>query len=111
MSPIGAQQDTNVSNRCPTRQMSLTGAQQDTNVSKRKDQRSALLVLSTGTDRHMSKQPITTRYLGHVTGYQPIRGQYFLNQSVPDYPQCQPTPTNARPLITLVPLLLSLLLS
>eukprot|EP00116_Pleurobrachia_bachei_P009882 sb/3470144/ len=23
------------------------------------------------------KQPIRTRYLGHVTGYQPIRGQYF----------------------------------
>eukprot|EP00116_Pleurobrachia_bachei_P015398 sb/3475660/ len=30
-----------------------------------------------GTDR-----PIRTRYLGHVTGYQPIRGQYFLNWSV-----------------------------
>eukprot|EP00116_Pleurobrachia_bachei_P008875 sb/3469137/ len=29
-----------------------------------------------------SKQPITTRYLGHVTGYQPIRDQYFLNWSV-----------------------------
>eukprot|EP00116_Pleurobrachia_bachei_P010169 sb/3470431/ len=25
-----------------------------------------------------SKQPIKTRYLGHVTGYQPIRDQYFL---------------------------------
>ena len=25
-----------------------------------------------------SKQPIRTRYLGHVTGYQPIREQYFL---------------------------------
>ena len=25
-----------------------------------------------------SKQPIRTRYLGHVTGYQPIRDQYFL---------------------------------
>eukprot|EP00116_Pleurobrachia_bachei_P013937 sb/3474199/ len=25
-----------------------------------------------------SKQPIRTRYLGHVTGYQPIRVQYFL---------------------------------
>eukprot|EP00116_Pleurobrachia_bachei_P016486 sb/3476748/ len=24
------------------------------------------------------KQPIRTRYLGHVTGYQPIRDQYFL---------------------------------
>eukprot|EP00116_Pleurobrachia_bachei_P015671 sb/3475933/ len=25
-----------------------------------------------------SKQPIRTRYLGHVTGYQPMRDQYFL---------------------------------
>eukprot|EP00116_Pleurobrachia_bachei_P014571 sb/3474833/ len=25
-----------------------------------------------------SKQPIRTRYLGHVTGYQPIRDQYYL---------------------------------
>eukprot|EP00116_Pleurobrachia_bachei_P010550 sb/3470812/ len=24
-----------------------------------------------------SKQPVRTRYLGHVTGYQPIRDQYF----------------------------------
>ena len=24
-----------------------------------------------------SKQPTRTRYLGHVTGYQPIRVQYF----------------------------------
>eukprot|EP00116_Pleurobrachia_bachei_P019047 sb/3479309/ len=24
-----------------------------------------------------SKQPIRTRYLGHVTGYQPVRDQYF----------------------------------
>eukprot|EP00116_Pleurobrachia_bachei_P012596 sb/3472858/ len=30
-----------------------------------------------------SKQPIITHYLGHVTGYQPIRDQYFLIQSVP----------------------------
>ena len=30
-----------------------------------------------------SKQPIRTRYLGHVTGYQPIRDQYFLIQSIP----------------------------
>eukprot|EP00116_Pleurobrachia_bachei_P018652 sb/3478914/ len=29
-----------------------------------------------------SKQPIITRYLGHVTGYQPIRDQYFLIWSV-----------------------------
>eukprot|EP00116_Pleurobrachia_bachei_P015765 sb/3476027/ len=32
-----------------------------------------------------SKQPIRTRYLGHVTGYQPIRDQYFLIRSVPDF--------------------------
>eukprot|EP00116_Pleurobrachia_bachei_P015159 sb/3475421/ len=31
-----------------------------------------------------SKQSIRTRYLGHVTGYQPIRDQYFLIRSVPD---------------------------
>eukprot|EP00116_Pleurobrachia_bachei_P006572 sb/3466834/ len=30
------------------------------------------------------KQPIRTRYLGHVTGYQPIRDQYYLIRSVPD---------------------------
>eukprot|EP00116_Pleurobrachia_bachei_P003024 sb/3463286/ len=30
------------------------------------------------------KQPIRTRYLGHVTGYQPIRDQYFLIRSVPE---------------------------
>ena len=29
-----------------------------------------------------SKQPIKTRYLGHVTGYQPIRDQHFLVWSV-----------------------------
>ena len=28
--------------------------------------------------------PIRTRYLAHVTGYQPIRDQYFKYQSVPD---------------------------
>eukprot|EP00116_Pleurobrachia_bachei_P005074 sb/3465336/ len=32
-----------------------------------------------------SKQPIRTRYLGHVTGYRPIRNQYFLIRSVPVY--------------------------
>eukprot|EP00116_Pleurobrachia_bachei_P013614 sb/3473876/ len=32
-----------------------------------------------------SKQPIRTRYLGHVTGYQPIRNHYFLIRSVPVY--------------------------
>eukprot|EP00116_Pleurobrachia_bachei_P018321 sb/3478583/ len=30
-----------------------------------------------------SKQPIRSRYLGHVTGYQPIRDHYFLIRSVP----------------------------
>eukprot|EP00116_Pleurobrachia_bachei_P001857 sb/3462119/ len=29
------------------------------------------------------KQPIRTRYLGEVTGYQPVRDQYFLIRSVP----------------------------
>ena len=31
----------------------------------------------------VSKQPIRARYLGHLTGYQPIRDQYFLIWSVP----------------------------
>ena len=31
-----------------------------------------------------SKTPIRTRYLDHVTGYQPIRDQYFQYRSVPD---------------------------
>eukprot|EP00116_Pleurobrachia_bachei_P015113 sb/3475375/ len=30
-----------------------------------------------------SKQPIRNRYLGHETGYQPIRDQYFVLISVP----------------------------
>eukprot|EP00116_Pleurobrachia_bachei_P015868 sb/3476130/ len=38
------------------------------------------------------KQPITTRYLGHVTGYQPIRDQYFLIWSVPGYILCSHRP-------------------
>ena len=33
-----------------------------------------------------SKQPIRTRYLDHVTDYQPIRDQYFLVRSVPGTP-------------------------
>eukprot|EP00116_Pleurobrachia_bachei_P016545 sb/3476807/ len=36
----------------------------------------------THPDRETSKQPIRARYLGHVTGYQPIRDQYFLIGSV-----------------------------
>eukprot|EP00116_Pleurobrachia_bachei_P015588 sb/3475850/ len=35
-----------------------------------------------------SKQPIRTRYLGHVTGCQPIRDQYFLIRSVPASRTC-----------------------
>ena len=31
----------------------------------------------------VSEQPIKTRCLDHVTGYQPIRDQYFLIRSVP----------------------------
>eukprot|EP00116_Pleurobrachia_bachei_P017881 sb/3478143/ len=38
-----------------------------------------------------SKQPIRTRYLGHVTAYQPIRDQYFLIRSVPDNGHAQLT--------------------
>ena len=32
----------------------------------------------------VSKQRIRTRYLGHVTGFQPIRDQYFQYWSVPE---------------------------
>ena len=35
------------------------------------------------TQTDTSKQPIRTRYFGHVTGYQPIRDQYFPIRSVP----------------------------
>eukprot|EP00116_Pleurobrachia_bachei_P016096 sb/3476358/ len=34
--------------------------------------------------KHTTHEPISTRNLGHVTGYQPIRDQYFLYPSVPD---------------------------
>ena len=34
------------------------------------------------TTCEVSKRPIRTGYLGHVTGYQPIRDQYFLVRSV-----------------------------
>eukprot|EP00116_Pleurobrachia_bachei_P015669 sb/3475931/ len=36
-----------------------------------------------GGARQITKQPIRTRYLGHVTGYQPIWDQHFLIRSVP----------------------------
>ena len=41
-----------------------------------------------------SKQPIRTRYLAHVTGYQPIRDQYFLIRSVPKIMSCLSNVTN-----------------
>eukprot|EP00116_Pleurobrachia_bachei_P013950 sb/3474212/ len=40
-------------------------------------------IIYIGEPTETSKQPIRTRYLGHVTGYQPIRDQYFLIRSVP----------------------------
>eukprot|EP00116_Pleurobrachia_bachei_P000394 sb/3460656/ len=36
------------------------------------------------TPTEPSKQPIRAPYLGHVTGYRPIRDQHFLIRSVPD---------------------------
>eukprot|EP00116_Pleurobrachia_bachei_P004843 sb/3465105/ len=39
-----------------------------------------------------SKRSIRTRYLGHVTGYQPIRIQYFLIRSVPNKTPCSQLP-------------------
>eukprot|EP00116_Pleurobrachia_bachei_P003321 sb/3463583/ len=40
----------------------------------------------TSTRVEQGKQPIRTPYLGHVTGYQPIRDQYVLIRSVPGCP-------------------------
>ena len=45
-------------------------------------QRRTCLVMEQETTG-FSKQPIRARYLGHVTGYRPIRDQYFLIRSVP----------------------------
>eukprot|EP00116_Pleurobrachia_bachei_P018792 sb/3479054/ len=42
-----------------------------------------MLVLMNQEPTDTSKQPIRTRYLGQVTGYQPIRDQYFLIRPVP----------------------------
>eukprot|EP00116_Pleurobrachia_bachei_P005512 sb/3465774/ len=48
-----------------------------------------------------SKQSIRTRYLGHMTGYQPIREHYFLIRSVPAFyyntPNTHNPPCLARP--------------
>ena len=45
--------------------------------------RGAWRILSWQEPTEFRKQPIRTRYSGHVTGYQPIRDQYFLIRSVP----------------------------
>ena len=50
------------------------------------DIQDSVLTKKTGTSQELTesnKPPIRTRYLGHVTGYQPIRHQYFLVQTVP----------------------------
>eukprot|EP00116_Pleurobrachia_bachei_P016123 sb/3476385/ len=52
-----------------------------------------------------SKQPIRTRYLGHLTGYQPIRDQYFLIWLVPGTYKM----LLSVPLLTLLSFFLSLL--
>ena len=44
------------------------------------------------------KRPIRTRYLGHVTGYQPIRQQYFQIWLVPNPGACQPQGHQAGPI-------------
>ena len=41
------------------------------------------LAVISGEEEGQCKQPIKTRYLGHVTGYQPIRDQFFLIRQVP----------------------------
>eukprot|EP00116_Pleurobrachia_bachei_P004072 sb/3464334/ len=52
-------------------------------IAEREDQtRERLQTHQEPTDT--SKQPIRTRYLGQVTGYQPIRDQYVLIRSVPE---------------------------
>eukprot|EP00116_Pleurobrachia_bachei_P013419 sb/3473681/ len=51
------------------------------------------------TENRPSKQPIKTRYLGQVTGYQPIRDQYFL----PPPPFLDPIPSPTR-VVYLTPL-------
>eukprot|EP00116_Pleurobrachia_bachei_P005557 sb/3465819/ len=57
---------------------------------------SILIYLPTET----SKQPIRTRYLGHVTGYQPIRDQYFLIRSIDSILIYLPTETSKQPIRT-----------
>ena len=47
---------------------------------KKKKKREKLIL---ATVKNKGKQPIRTRYQGHVTGYQPIRDQDFLIRSVP----------------------------
>eukprot|EP00116_Pleurobrachia_bachei_P004247 sb/3464509/ len=44
-----------------------------------------------------SKQPIKTRYLCHMTGYQPIRDQFFMTRSVPTLPTEATTPEDIPP--------------
>eukprot|EP00116_Pleurobrachia_bachei_P012164 sb/3472426/ len=44
---------------------------------------SALHILKETEPTQVGKQPIRSRYLGHVTGCQPISDQYFLIRSVP----------------------------
>eukprot|EP00116_Pleurobrachia_bachei_P009933 sb/3470195/ len=61
-----------------------------------------LLVAGMGLIRgqtETSKQPIRTCYLGHVTGNQPIRDQYFLIRSVPVATNKLTSLLNAKPVI------------
>ena len=46
------------------------------------------VLAATDADAEVSKQPIRTRYLGHVTGYQPIRDQCFLIRVLLQKCQC-----------------------
>ena len=50
-----------------------------------------------------SKQPIRIRYLGHVTGYQPIRDQYFPIWSIPGVYKTNYSPPVAYHIILGVP--------
>ena len=44
---------------------------------------SFIKTLVTTTKTQVQYEMVAPRYLGHVTGYQPISDQYYLTQSVP----------------------------
>eukprot|EP00116_Pleurobrachia_bachei_P017439 sb/3477701/ len=64
-----------------TREREREREKRDRERERERERERLYLGLLSGTDQEptdTSKQPIRTRYLGHVTGYQPIGDQYFL---------------------------------